>query len=57
MKEWVRKLKLKLLTISELFNEVCVTYNMWDMSLRLLQISNTVDEELIAKLWRSFIYR
>lgn len=57
MKDWVRKLKLKLMTISELFNEVCVEYNMWDMSLRLLQMSNTVDEELISRLWRSFIYR
>jgi hypothetical protein len=57
MEQNVHKLRFKLLTISELYHEICVPYKLWDISLLLLHASKSGEAELIAKLWRSFIYR
>jgi uncharacterized protein (DUF488 family) len=53
----VQKVQHKLVPISELFHEVCMPYKLWDVSLLILNASKHDDVELIARLWRSFIYR
>ena len=57
MESNVYRLKYKLLTISELYHDICVPYKLWDISLLLLHASKSGDLDLVAKLWRSLIYR
>lgn len=53
----VRLVRFKLLTISELFHEVCQPYKQWDLCLLILHVSKHSDADLIVRLWRSFIFR
>eukprot|EP01036_Dinobryon_divergens_P035759 gene35759-46399_t len=47
MKDNVRKLQLKLLSISELYHDICQPYKLWDVSLRLLHAARSADHDLI----------
>ena len=47
----------KLLTISELFHDICTPYKLWDTCLLILHASKHEDAELASRLWRSYIYR
>ena len=53
----VQRTRLRLLSITELFHEVCLPYKLWDLCLQLLHASKHEDSELVARLWRSLIYR
>jgi hypothetical protein len=53
----VQRVANKLLPITELFHDVCMPYKLWDVSLLILNASKHDDAELIARLWRSFIFR
>lgn len=57
MQAAVQRVRFKLLSISELFHEVCLPYKLWDLCLLILHVSKHSDTDLIARLWRSFIYR
>ena len=57
MEQSANRLKYKLLTITELYNDICEPYRFWDISLLLINASKLDNAELIAKLWRSLIYR
>ena len=57
MERVVTKANMKLLSITELFREVCLPYKLWDVCLLLLHVSKHDEVELIARLWRSLIYR
>ncbi len=57
MERIVRRLRGELLGITELFHEVCLAYKLWDVCLLLLHISRHDDHDMVARLWRSFIYR
>jgi len=47
----------KLLTIAELFHDICLPYKKWDICILLLYSSKNQNLELIKKLWKSLIYR
>lgn len=53
----VQKVQNQLVPITDLFHEICMPYKLWDVSLLVLHASKHDDEELVARLWRSFIYR
>ena len=53
----VHRLQVNLLSIMELFHEVCMPYRLWDVALMLLNTAKVEDDDLVAKLWRSLIYR
>lgn len=53
----VNRLQYRLLGIMELFHEICMPYRLWDVALMLLNTAKVEDDELVAKLWRSLIYR
>jgi hypothetical protein len=57
MEDIVNRLHTKLMGITELFHEVCLPYRLWDVALRLLHVSRQEDADLVARLWRSFIFR
>jgi len=57
MERNVHRLRFKLLGITELYHDICGPYKLWDVSLLLLNASKTGDHDLVAKLWRSLIYR
>ena len=57
MQSAVQRVRCKLLSISELFHEVCLPYKLWDLCLLILHVSKHSDADLIVRLWRSFIYR
>lgn len=57
MQAAVQRVRCKLLSISELFHEVCLPYKLWDLCLLILHVSKHSDADLIARLWKSFIYR
>lgn len=56
MERQVHRLRFQLVGITELFCE-CMLYRLWDVCLLLVKISKHNDQDLIARLWRSFIYR
>jgi hypothetical protein len=57
MERNAHRLRFKLLGITELYHDICGPYKLWDVSLLLLNASKTGDHDLVAKLWRSLIYR
>ncbi len=57
MERAVHRLGFQLLAITELFHEVCLLYKLWEVCLLLLHISRHEDHDLVARLWRSVIYR
>lgn len=56
MEENINKLKFQLVNITSLY-EVSQRYRLWDYNLLILQLSKQNDSEMIAKLWKSYIYR
>ena len=57
MERAVARAHYKLLTITELFHELCLPYKLWEVCLLLLHVSKHEDPELMSRLWRSLIYR
>eukprot|EP00981_Chlorochromonas_danica_P004316 scaffold867_cov176-Ochromonas_danica.AAC.3 len=57
MQQHVFKLQLKLLDVNTLFHEICLRYRMWDICIMLIHVCAIQDFNLLARLWRSFIYR
>lgn len=57
MERAVQRCRLSLLPITDLFHEVCLPYKLWALCLLILHVSKHEDGELVAKLWRSLIYR
>jgi hypothetical protein len=57
LEQTVQRVLSKLLPITELFHDVCMPYKLWDVSLLILNASKHDDAQLIARLWRSFIFR
>jgi len=53
----VQRSRFCLLPITELFHEICLPYKLWDLCLLILHVSKHDDSDLVAKLWRSLIYR
>lgn len=53
----VQRMSRHLIDISELYNKITEPYKLWDASLMILAVSQHDDPALIAKLWRSVIYR
>lgn len=53
----VQRSRFCLLPITELFHEICLPYKLWDLCLLILHVSKHDDSDLVAKLWRSIIYR
>ena len=47
----------KLLSISELFNDILLPFNLWTLALCLLQHSGLDAPDAVKKLWKSIIYR
>lgn len=57
MEEAVRRSRFLLLPITDLFHDICLPYKLWDLCLLILHVSKHEDGDLVAKLWRSLIYR
>jgi hypothetical protein len=53
----IRKLQTKLLSISELFNDVSMPYRLWDVCLLLMHTTHTHNPQLGLKLIRSIVFR
>ena len=53
----VQRMGQHLIDISELYNKITEPYKLWEASLMILAISQHDDPALLAKLWRSVIYR
>lgn len=53
----VQSLKFRLKSMSELFLQATEPYKLWDISLQLLFAAKSDDSALIARLWKSVIYR
>ncbi len=53
----VLKLQWKLVTISELFNDIALPRKLWEICLLLLHATHTDNPQLALKLLRSIIYR
>jgi len=57
MEKAVRRVQYKLLTITELFHDICLPYKKWDICILLLYSSKNQNVDLIKKFWKSLIYR
>jgi hypothetical protein len=57
MEQAVVTCRFKLLSITELFHEICSPYKLWDVCLLLLHASKHDDSDLVGRLWRSLIFR
>lgn len=57
MAEHVHKLGYRLLDVNTLFHEMCLRYRQWDICIMLIHVCGIQDADLLARLWRSFIYR
>jgi len=53
----VHQSQYQLMSITQLFHEVCTPYKLWELCLLLLHISKHDDADLMARLWRSLIFR
>jgi hypothetical protein len=53
----ILKLKVKLVSISSLFNDIAMPYKLWEISLLLMHTTRTDNPQLAMKLLRSIIYR
>ena len=56
MKEFIHQLQYQLVNLTTLY-EIAFRYRMWEYNLLILQLSKQMDNELIHKLWKSYIYR
>lgn len=50
-------LEMKLMSISDLFNDVLLPFNLWTLALGLLQHSGLDAPDAVRKLWKSIVYR
>jgi len=57
METTVHRVQFQLLTIAELYHDICLPYKKWDVCILLLHSSKNQNIEMIKKLWRSIIYR
>jgi hypothetical protein len=55
--EATAKLQLQLVSISELFNDICLPFKLWELALCLIHYSGLEAPDAAKKLWRSLIYR
>ena len=47
----------QLLGVTELFQDICLPYKLWEACLLLLHVSKHDGLDLILRLWRSIVYR